>query len=521
MTGEKKSHYDVVIVGAGGAGLAAAIEAADYGASVVVLEKNPQPGGSTWMSLGAMTAAGTKHQIRKGIHDDIDAFREDMDIKTGPLAGKDNPEMKDILVRNLKPTMEWLESLGVAFIGPFPEGSHRVPRMHSVIPSGKAFIHALTRAARKRKVDIFCSMRVVDLVKARDGRVCGVQCETDTSMQTFRAEAGVVLTTGDFSANIDLKKKYYEPDVSELQGLNPTSTGDGHTMGERAGGTLLNMSMNTSMGLRFPPPPQGHFLYRWESLLLNFPCLARLVAWIARYLPARIMQPFLRMVLTCHMAPEAAMYRNGCILVNAEGKRFTNEVVSYTKEVVNSPVQLVTAVARQPEHKAYLILDARLARYFSEPPHGVSTAPGVGWALFSDYQRSRSEIVYEGNDWEELAGKTGFSTDILKENVKTFNQAMQGYIPDPFGRQPTNTTLSEPPYYAMGPLIAYQQTTKGGLKVNANFQVLDNNDQVIPGLYAAGYTGLGGLLLAGHGVSVGWAFLSGRIAGRHAAGQTR
>ena len=77
--------------------------------------------------------------------------------------------------------------------------------------------------------------------------------------------------------------------------------------------------------------------------------------------------------------------------------------------------------------------------------------------------------------------------------------------------------MQNPPFVALGPVCAYIMATDGGLAVNENLQVLGENDAPIPGLYAAGSTGQGGLLLEGHGHHLGWGFTSGRIAGRHAA----
>lgn len=502
---------DVIVVGGGGAGLAAAVEAADHGARVVLLEKNKELGGTTGMSIGAYTAANTHLQRRKGIHDSIEALDEDLRLIAGEKLQWDNPQLRSILVHELTSTMQWLEKLGITFVGPFPEGRHRVPRMHSAVPSGKAYIVMLTRAARRRRVRIVCSARVTELVKDGSGRVCGVSVEGPGPTR-FSATRGVILAAGDFSASRKLKRAHFPADLAELDAINPTSTGDGFQLAVDAGGALVNMHLTATHELRFPAPPSGHRALRLESILV-FPGLARAVGASVNALPPRVLKPFLRQVLTSHMAPELAMYKAGAILVNQQGRRFVSEGL---------PIgDLVLSVASQPGRKAYMVLDAALAEHFSRPPNGVSTAPGIGWALFSDYRRARPDIVFQGSSLRELAGNLSVDAVSLEKSVRANNLAVQGKEADPFGREGTRGPLTRPPFYAMGPLLPVQGTTKGGVAIDADWHVLDKDHQVIPGLYAAGYTGLGGLILVGHGINIGWAMLSGRLAGRTAAQSKR
>ncbi|MGQ0751601.1 MAG: FAD-dependent oxidoreductase, partial [Betaproteobacteria bacterium] len=126
--------YDVVVVGAGGAGLAAASEAARLGRTVVLLEKNPEPGGSTSWSVGSISATNTPHQRRAGIRDTPDEHYEDMAKHAGALAARDNPALRRILVDRTNEMLEWLMQLGIVFVGPMPEPPHRYNRMHNVVP---------------------------------------------------------------------------------------------------------------------------------------------------------------------------------------------------------------------------------------------------------------------------------------------------------------------------------------------------------------------------------------------------
>jgi fumarate reductase flavoprotein subunit len=508
MTEEDRSAAtDVLVIGGGGAGLAAAVEAAGLGAKVLVLEKNPKLGGSTGMAIGAFTAPTTSLQRRKGIHDSLDAFREDLNLISPEELDANSHELRELLVLELGRTMEWLQGMGVAFIGPFPEGKHRVPRMHNAVPSGRVFVAALEREARRRGVEIRCSMRVSKLLQDPSGRVCGVRCSGDSGEREFHARRAVILTTGDYSNNQALKREHLEPGLAELQGANPTATGDGHLMAADIGGILVNMHLSQTYTLRFPAPPPGARVWWWESLLVERPVLARAAAALANSAPAWVIRPVLKQALTALMAPELAMFAAGAVLVNREGKRFCNELTNLK--------DLVVAVARQSEPGAYLLLDAKLARHFSQPSNPISTAPGVGWAYFPDYRKSRPDIVFKGQTWQEVGDRAGIDGTELAATMDEYNCAARGDREDVTGRPPSGVTYSEPPFYALGPVQARHGTTKGSLRVDGSFRVLDHESNAIPGLYAAGYSGLGGLALSGlHGVSIAWAFISGRAAGR-------
>src|SRR5688572_20712681 len=125
---------DVIVVGGGGSALAAAAEAAQAGARVMLLEKNPKLGGSTAWSVGSYSATRTPHQRRAGIVDSPDAHFEDLALFAGERAHRDNPSLRRILVDQAGETLEWLMAAGVVFLGPALEPPHRQPRMHNVVP---------------------------------------------------------------------------------------------------------------------------------------------------------------------------------------------------------------------------------------------------------------------------------------------------------------------------------------------------------------------------------------------------
>lgn len=215
------------------------------------------------------------------------------------------------------------------------------------------------------------------------------------------------------------------------------------------------------------------------------------------HLPDRMLRPFVLAVMTTALAPAKGLFAHGAILVNENGTRFTDECGDPAIDV-----------AAQPDKIAYIVFDRALAEKFSGWPNFISTAPGVAYAYFEDYRRNRKDIFHEARTVEELAGRLKVPADRLAQSIGEYNGR------DAAGQR---SRLERPPYYAMGPVKSYVVITDGGLAIDERMAVLDGDGNPIDGLYAAGSTGQGGLLLEGHGHHLGWAFTSGRLAGRHAA----
>ena len=172
----REEVFDVVVVGGGGSGLAAAIEARVAGARVVLLEKNDKLGGSTAWSVGSITTTGSPHQLRAGVHDTPGDHFLDMPLFAGDIAYRDNDELRRILCDEVPDAFRWLLSIGVRFFGPMPEPPHRQPRMHNVLPNSRSFIHHLEKHARSLGVEIRTGTRAQKLMS--DGRkVIGVEAD--------------------------------------------------------------------------------------------------------------------------------------------------------------------------------------------------------------------------------------------------------------------------------------------------------------------------------------------------------
>lgn len=164
------------------------------------------------------------------------------------------------------------------------------------------------------------------------------------------------------------------------------------------------------------------------------------------------------------------------------------------------------AVPDQPGADAFILLDARIAQLFTGWPHFISTAPGVAYAYLADYRRNRRDIYHAAPTLEALARNLGMPEQSLAQTVADFN-----------ARAGDRPLFGAGPYVALGPARAVFVHNEGGLAVDHDHRVLGADDSAIDGLYAAGATGQGGLLLKGHGHHLAWAFVSGRRAGRNAA----
>jgi succinate dehydrogenase/fumarate reductase flavoprotein subunit len=492
MTAEVAAEADVIVIGGGGAGLAAASSAARLGRKVILLEKAATLGGTTALSVGSVSATGTPHQRRAGIKDSPDEHFEDLGLLAGPLANRDNLALRRILVDNISETFDWLESTGLVFSGPSVEPPHRYPRMHNVLPSSRAFPHHLGRHARALGVEIRLATQMTELVSS-GGRITGVVArDAQGESRVLAARNGVILASGDFSANADMKREYASDLAARTSPVNINSTGDGQRLGLAQGARIINGDVVWGPRLRFVPPPNGSFVER----LPPYGFIGRAGRLALDHAPSWVTRPFLMSFVTTALGVDPSVYKHGAILVNSRGERFTDELGSPAEHVVE-----------QPDGSAYVVIDTAIAERFSAWPHFVSTAPGVAYAYMADYRRNRRDIFHEANSIGELATRLGMPAGQLERTVTEANAAST------FDR----AGLTRPPYVALGPVKAYVVLADGGLAVTERLEVIGADDQPLPGLYAAGSTGQGGLILNGHGHHLGWAFVSGRIAGRNAA----
>ncbi|MEC7488947.1 MAG: FAD-dependent oxidoreductase [Pseudomonadota bacterium] len=488
MINDNDETCEVLVVGGGGAGLAAAIEARAQGASVILLEKNEKLGGTTAWSIGSFTATQTPHQFSSGIEDGPDEHFADMEKFAGEDAHRDNLALRRIFVDNASETLRWLMSFGLEFFGPMPEPPHTKSRMHNVLPNSRAYIRLLGGHAKKTGVDIRYNYRAERFLLDGD-RVTGIEGTGPKGVIKIRARA-TVLASGDFAASEALKTKYISDAVARVDAMNPTATGDGHDMALPLGARVINGDILSGPNLRFIAPPN-------ETIDRRLPpsrIVTRLMKLGLRFLPGCLLRPFVLRFTTTSIAPELDFFKDGALLINKRGER-----------IDATAAELGLATAEQPDQIGYVILDSQLAKRYSAWPHFIATAPGVAYAYFDDFRRTRPDIFYEAETMEKLAEALHMPLETINGSIISHNSS------------DTPHKLIHPPYYSLGPAKAYIVLTDGGLAVDEKLQPLGNGNKPIEGLWAAGSVGQGGLLLKGHGHHIGWAFTSGRLAGRNAA----
>ena len=449
--------YDVVVVGAGGGGLAAAIEAANQDLKVALLEKMPAVGGNTLISGGEMNAPGNWVQKDLGIEgDSVETFYEDT-MKGGDNLG--DPEMVHIFAENALPAAEWLrDEIGVKFLEDqlFQFGGHSYKR--ALIPeghTGQELIIKLKAKADDLGVDTFLQTKAEKLVQDDSGRVVGVQSTTEEGQEiTFNAAKGVILTAGGFGSNVEMRKEYNkEYDERYLSTDAPGTTGDGITMAKEIGAALTNMDSIQTYPIANP-----------ETGMISLVADTRF---------------------------------DGAILVNQEGNRFVEELER--RDVISK------AILAQTDEVAYQI--------WAEPLNEIS---GTIEAHQAEYEEMLEEdVIYKADSIEDAANHFGIDPKALEETVKKVNQYAKDKKDPDFNHRAGLAPIEEGPFYIQKARPSVHHTM-GGVVINKDAQVLNEDKQPIPGLYAAGeVTGVihGANRLGGNAVAD--IIIFGRLAGQN------
>lgn len=482
------NQFDVIVVGGGGSGLAAAVSAAEYGASVLLLEKHSQLGGATGIAVGSLTANRTRIQAKAGVEDTLGDHAEDAGLFAPPeIETRNNTEMRRWFLDHSAETLHWLMDMGLNFYGPNPEPPNRVPRMHNVVPGAKAYITALQARLLKLGGTVLADAGVADLI-IEDGRVRGVQAVVDGFPHEFLATLGVVLAAGDYANSPDLIARFKGQEYAHIEGISERATGDGHLLAEKAGAQLVNMDVTYGPELRFIPPKTKTF----QQLLPTKGPLVKLMGLLVPLMPQFLMSMMIKRLLVTWQHPEDALFDEGAILINQRGQRYCLETESPQREI---------ATAEEPGKIGYILLNQRLIDSFSQWPNFISTAPKIGYAYVEDYLRLRPDVAVRGASLDDIARKRDLPLDALQKAA-------------------AESQLAEGPWVLLGPAKAYFTTTEGGVVIDKQFRALDSAGKPIPGLYAVGQNGLGGQILWGHGLHIAWAMTSGRMVGKYLAENT-
>jgi len=495
------NQYDVIVVGGGGSGLAAALSVAQQGGQVLVLEKQPQIGGTTGIAVGSFTAAETSLQRDAGINDCVDDHVDDLaQFANAEIEDRNAAEMRAYFLNHAAATFEWLRELGLMFVGPSPEPPNRRPRMHNVVPGAKAYIAVLQTRLLQWGGQIVCNAAVRELLQ-ESGRVVGVRVTIDSEDKTIRADRGVVLAAGDYSANSRLIAEHKGSQFASIEGINSHAGGDGHLLAAESGAKLVNMDVTYGPELRFVTSSKQPF----QQWLPATGPTARLMGRLAGRLPKWVMRSMIKRLLVTWQHPENALFDDGAILLNRQGNRFVDEKRAPEREI---------AVAEQPDKLAYILLDGRLVERYSAWPHFISTAPDIAYAYVADYQRLRPDVTVSGATIDQVCLEASIDSKTVRASVDQFNRYVSGQSRDPYKRTGDKFLLQSGPWVLLGPVKAYFTTTEGGAVVDQRMRVLNEKFEPIPGLYAVGQNGLSGMILWSHGLHIAWALTSGRLAGQ-------
>lgn len=482
---------DIIVVGAGGAGLAAAIEAVENGAqSVIIVEKTAKTGGSLNYTSGSMSGAETNIQAIDGITDSKESYVQDI-LKNGAYKG--NEELIRAYVEEDVAAVQWLWDNGLSdnkfsvdratgAMNVFaPEHAlYSVQRTFKPSPDDaanyKSAAHEILDTVIKtvEEVTIDFNTEATELVMNEKGQVLTVVAKCDGKVIRYDAAKAVIMATGGYSGNGKMMGEYAEYGEYYLVGGSSAADGYGIYMMQQVGANIDEESMSY-----IPTFPMGQ-----ETAPGNG-----------------------------QIAP-SYMWKTGAICVNQEGFRFVDETSDSVEERELALEEQTNAI-QYDIFTDNVIADAE------------ATGASVFWTYYYAPGKMLNGKVISATSLEELAGKLNINYENLQATVDSYNDHVESGETDEFGRQFTEESLNPSynvainkiegeNYYAI-PLKALCVMTLGGVDINTNAQVLDTNGNVIPGLYAAGEcTNVWGRFVSG-GTGVMGPIVFGRLAGRHAA----
>ena len=452
-----KISADIAIVGGGGAGLAAAVEAAERGAqNIVVVEKRARPGGNTALAGGLFACESPVQARHRIVADGDELFHRAMEWAHW---SRINPKILRAFINKSGDTIRWLESKGLEFnlIRFYPD---QVPLLqHNPQGGGAYLVKVLSKACREPGVRILTKTACQRIKQDKRGNVTGIIVDNGSGETEIRA-GSTIIATGGFAGNKELMKKY-APDCTDSMALSGLSLkGDGIYLAERAGAAIEEYATIIKEGPRFD-------LHKWPLMFFE-------------------------------RDPSA-------LWVNNNGERFIDEAAGY--HVFES----VNAMLRQPDNVSYALFDDFIRRQYQEK------MPDLESALKTEAIKGRVKIA---GSWDEMATWIGADVGILKATIARYNDlCAQGYDEDFAKERRYLIPLTDPPYYAIRGLAVILDTI-GGIRINERMEVLDRENSVIPGLYAAGVVTSGWeseIYCSDLSASAfGFAINSGRIAGENA-----
>ncbi len=459
---------DVVVVGSGFAGMAAAIEASEAGASVVVLEKMRTYGGNSIINGGVMAVAGSDLQEQKGIQDSPDLMLEDM-MKAGLYMN--HPELAGMVAYQSRDAYNWCKDhLGVKFAGMLHMGGHTVARScPTSIYSGSEIVNKEMAKLKELGVKVSTGTYLEKLFQGKDGRVIGVQVregykfpdEKSGTVRTIKAKKAVVMASGGFSNDVAFRMIQDPKLIAKVESTNqPGATAEALKEALRIGATPVQISW-IQLGPWASPDEKGFGIGP-------------------------------------HFAT-GAVFTYGIMVDPDTGKRFISELAD---RKIRADAIIRTG------HPAIGIAD-------DEGAHKAGGPPGL---LEKVLDRG---VVKKYDSLEALAKDHNIPFAALKESVDKYNSYLEAGTDKEFGRylQKDAKPMVKAPFYAMR-LWPKAHHTMGGIQINKNAEVIGLDEKPVAGLFAAGEVagGVHGAVRLGS-VAVVDCLVFGRIAGKNAAAQ--
>jgi flavocytochrome c len=479
MAGARQYETDIAIVGAGGAGMAAGIEARGAGARAVAFEQGAEPGGAAIISGGGCLIVGSPLQKEHGVRDTPDLAFNDWMAWGGPSA--DAVWARYYIEHSLHDLYHWAEGLGSKWVDlKFQEGNS-VLRWTRAERNGLGLTTRLIDGFRNKGGEIIPETEITSL-KLEDGRVTGLQGRNARTGEpiTVRAKA-VVVASGGFNSNLDMVLEFNPALRNDriLEGSGRGSTGAGHKLVQQAGGYLTHMD---------------HI-------------------WFYVYATPDYRDPRQRRGLVFRLVP-------GNIWVNQQGRRFHNEALSGGNSATPA------LMAQSPRH-AWAIMDTPMTATMEIADPYYRDGDKVVRAKVIELL-DNSPFIRKAGSLAELAKKMEVDVPTFLATVARYNTACQQHLDNEqeFGKPlKSSKAFDTPPYYAVQ-IFPLARKNFGGVKTDLKCRVLDKHFEPIGGLYAAGeVAGMAGGHINGRaaleGTMLGPAIFSGRVAGgwaAHAAG---
>lgn len=472
-------HVQALVIGAGGSGLAAAITLQEQGIETLVVDKMANAGGATALTGALINGGCSKQQAERGVTDDVQTMFMDAMVYG---SFQNDARMTWLMVNNTGDSVDWLhDTVGVEFeeaINHFPEHTND----RAFYPKGKQpgyLTGTMEQHYLSNGGELLLETRAQHLL-TEDGRVIGASCSTADGTLNIYADV-TLLATGGYGASVALRPA---DQMGTLFYGASSSTGDGIIMAEEVGAMTHYMQYLKSYPQGIEKPLDG----------------GNITADGTTFRGNAYISP---------LASQAVTLNDGAIYVNVEGERCMNENMDF--------VSIKKVTQKQTDMTVYLVMDQKgYDKWMGmmEVSAGLTPEIVAPWLDADDGK----PVFRKGATVEEAAAKAGIDAEKLSATIAHFNEMVASGKDDDFGRAEMSVGLdSDGPIYIVEQRLR-MATSLGGLKTSTSFEVYDENEQVIDGLYACGEV-IGGV----HGDEsmpsncVAWAVTSGRLAAKAAA----